>query len=97
MMWLMARLSSFTMGYIDWEPYIPLMFVRFSRSFHLPVAYRQKQAGKQYKIEISSMALWITCCLNGDKNSTFFQLERFMQALESYYHPANMGRYVNTY
>ncbi|KYB26764.1 proteasome activator complex subunit 4 [Tribolium castaneum] len=93
MMWMIARLSSYTMGYINWEPYIPMMFVRFSRSFQLPVAYRQKQTGKQYKIEISAMAIWITCALNGDKNSTFFHLEKFMQALESYYYPANMGRW----
>lgn len=94
MMWLMARLSSYSMGYIDWEPYIPLMFDRFSRSLQLPVGYKQKQTGKQRKIDISSMAMWITCCLNGDNNSAFFHVEKFMQSLKSYCYPANLGRYV---
>lgn len=90
----MARLSSKNLGYINWEPYIPVMFSRFLRNFNLPVSYRQKTSSKTHKIDVSAMALWIVCALNGDNNSAFFHLEKFMQTIETYLHPANSGRWT---
>lgn len=88
----MARLSSYNIGRINWEPYIPKMFVKFLRALHLPVGYRKRHCGKQYKIDTSAMALWIACALGADSETAFFHLEKFMQTLESYFHPANLGR-----
>ncbi|KAF7991064.1 hypothetical protein HCN44_002626 [Aphidius gifuensis] len=36
MMTLMSRLAWFNIGYIDWEPYIPIMTTRFMRCLNLP-------------------------------------------------------------
>lgn len=92
MAWLMARLSCHNVGRINWEPYTPIMFVRFLRTLNLPVGYRKRQSGKQYKIDISAMALWIVSSLGPETETAFFHLQKFMQILESYYHPANLGR-----
>lgn len=94
MMWILSGLSRFQMGYIDCSPYVSKMFARFQRSLQLPVTFKQKQMGKQHKIDSAAMAIWIICSLNGDNNPTFFHLEKLMQTLESYYYPANVGRYV---
>lgn len=93
MMWIMTGLARFQIGRIDWQPYIPAMFVRFQRTFQLPVAFKQRHMGRFHKIDISAMAMWIVCVLNGDKNVAFFHFEKFMQTLESYFYPANTGRY----
>lgn len=92
----MARLANYNMGYIDWDPYIPIMFIRLERTLHLPVNYRQRQSIKEHKIDISAMSIWIVCTLGGKSDKGFFHLEKFMQTLESYYHSANFGRYETT-
>ncbi|KAG5878460.1 hypothetical protein JTB14_022783 [Gonioctena quinquepunctata] len=94
MMWIMTGLARFQMGRIDWDPYIPSMFVRFQRTFQLPVAFKQRHMGRHHKINISAMTIWIVCVLNGDKNIAFFHFEKFMQCLESYYYSANLGRWT---
>ncbi|XP_066249765.1 proteasome activator complex subunit 4B-like [Euwallacea similis] len=94
MMWLMSCLAKFQIGFIDWSPYVPQMFARFLRSLQLPVTFKQRQVGKQHKIDISAMAAWIVCTLHGDHNPTFFHLEKLMQTLESYFYPANVGRWI---
>lgn len=55
----MANLAYYNIGYIDWEPYIPMMFSRFLRSFNLPVFYKQTSAMRVAKLDTSPMALWI--------------------------------------
>lgn len=80
------------MGRIDWTPYIPIMFVRFQRSFQLPVGFKQKQMGRQHKIDTPAIAMWIVFILNNKNDTAFFHFEKFMQSLESYYYPANVGR-----
>lgn len=97
MAWLIARLASFNTGRIDWEPYLPIMYGRFLRILRLPVAYKKKQTIKQFTIDVSAMTLWIVSTLGGGKEPAFFHLEKFMQTLESYFHPANTGRYVCLY
>lgn len=88
----MARLTVYNVGCINWEPHIPIMFVRFLRTLQLPVSYRQRQSGKLYRIDASAMATWIVYILGGQSDKGFFHLEKFMQTLESYYHPANLGK-----
>ena len=88
---LMSRLASYNIGHIDWEPYIPIMYVRFLRTLHLPVGYKKRQSSKLYKIDISAMTVWIVSTMGGGSEKAFFHLEKFMQTLESYYHPANSG------
>lgn len=95
MMSLVTHLGRSQIGYINWEPHIPTMFVRFMRSLQLPVYYKQKQLGKNHKLDVSLICIWIVYSLNGDNNSTFIHFEKFMQTLESYYHPANVGRWTS--
>lgn len=93
MMWLIARLARCNIGYIDWEPYIPLMFTRFLRSLNLPVSYKQIQTTKHHKLDTTAIALWIVSVLGGNSSAQRY-LDKFMMALESYFHPANFGRWV---
>lgn len=63
MMWLMAGLATYNIGYIDWEPHLPLMFTRFIRCLNLPVLYKQTQHIKHHKIEVAPIAMWIVAVL----------------------------------
>ena len=92
-MWLVARLARCNIGYIDWEPHIPIMFTRFLRSLNLPVSYRSIQSSKHNKLDTSAMALWIVSVLGGNSSAQKY-LDKFMKALESYFHPANIGRWL---
>nr|CAD7394947.1 unnamed protein product [Timema cristinae] len=93
MMWLMARLANRNIGYIDWEPYIPLMFTRFLRSLSLPVVYKQTHATKHHKLNSGAMAKWIVAVLGGGSSAQKY-LNKFMKTLESYFHPANFGHWL---
>lgn len=90
----MAHLASYNTGYIDWEPYVPIMFTRFLRCLDLPVNYRQKASCKRHKVEITPIAIWIVSTIGG-KSSTLKYLEKFLQTLESFYHSANHGRWAS--
>ncbi|XP_046402715.1 proteasome activator complex subunit 4A-like [Ischnura elegans] len=92
-MWIMARLASSNIGYIDWEPYIPLMFSRFMHSLSLPVFYKQTPSTKHHKLDMSAICLWIVSVLGG-KSSAQTYLDQFLKALTSYFHPANFGRWL---
>ncbi|XP_015178192.1 PREDICTED: proteasome activator complex subunit 4B-like [Polistes dominula] len=92
MMWLMATLASQNIGYIDWEPYIPLMFARFVRCFNLPVSYKQTQDMKTHKMDTLSIAIWIVSVL-GNKSSAQIYLEKFLKSIETYFQPANVGKW----
>ncbi|XP_017776330.1 PREDICTED: proteasome activator complex subunit 4-like isoform X2 [Nicrophorus vespilloides] len=93
MTWLMANLAYYNVGQIDWDPYIPNMFVRFMRTLGLPVTFKHKGVGKFFKVEITPMAMWIVYTLGGPTDLAFKHLEQFMHTLESYYHTANSGRW----
>lgn len=92
-MWLMARLSHCNIGYIDWEPHTSLLFTRFLRSMNLPVSYKQSNTLKFSKIETASIAMWIVSTLGGG-SSTQDHLDKFMKTIESYFYPANFGRWL---
>ena len=63
MMELMARLANKNIGYIDWEPYLPLMFTRFIRCLNLPVHYKNRTNSKYNRIESMYIASWIASVL----------------------------------
>lgn len=44
-MYIMARLADNNIGLIDWEPYVPMIFTRIQRNFHLPVMYKHTSIG----------------------------------------------------
>ncbi|CAH0386282.1 unnamed protein product [Bemisia tabaci] len=93
MMSLMTGLAENNIGYIDWEPYIPTMFTRFLRSLHLPVYYRQVTTGRYPNISMDLIARWIVSVLGGGSSAQTY-LNQLMKALESYFHPANFGRWI---
>ncbi|XP_017877825.1 proteasome activator complex subunit 4A-like [Ceratina calcarata] len=86
---VMAALATNNIGYINWEPHIPLMFTRFIRSLRLPVSYNKLQV-KHDDVDPSSMTLWITAVL-GHGSSAQMHLEKFLKTIETYFHPANSG------
>lgn len=92
MAWLVARLAYYNPGMINWEPYVSMMFVRFRRVLQLPVSYRKRQSLKFYAIDNSATAMWIVFSLGGKTDTIFCHLEKLMQSLETYYHPANTGK-----
>uniref|UniRef100_A0A8D8S251 Proteasome activator complex subunit 4 n=1 Tax=Cacopsylla melanoneura TaxID=428564 RepID=A0A8D8S251_9HEMI len=90
--WLMARLAMKTIGYCDWEKHMPSMFTRFLRSFSLPVTYNQITSSKADKIPTGAMTMWIVANLGGG-SSCQDHLDQLLKAVESYFHPANIGRW----
>ncbi|XP_029164235.1 proteasome activator complex subunit 4B-like isoform X2 [Nylanderia fulva] len=93
MLCLMTRLAANNIGYIDWEPHFPLMFTRFIRCLNLPVVYKQTQHSKSHKLEMEYIALWIVAVL-GNGSSAQMYLEKFLKTIETYFHPANFGRWM---
>nr|XP_034177609.1 proteasome activator complex subunit 4-like [Osmia lignaria] len=92
---LMASLASCNIGYIEWEPYIPLMFTRFMQGLKLPVSYNKLQKYKYYEIDATSIAKWIVAVL-GNNSSAQMYLEKFLKTIETYFHPANNGCWLGT-
>lgn len=45
-MMLISSAAIQTIGKIDWEPYIPLMFTRILRSIDLPVSYKSLKSAR---------------------------------------------------
>lgn len=93
MMSLVARLSFYNIGYIDWEPYMPMMFTRFMRSLNLPVLYKKTGGVKSPRMGMPAAAEWIVSCLGNGSNAQI-HLEKFLQAIETYLHQANFGPWV---
>lgn len=92
LMWLMTRLSNRVIGYVNFEPHMSSMFTRFLRSFSLPVTYNQVTSSKADKIPTGAMASWIVAHLGGG-SSCQDHLDQLLKAIESYFHPANIGRW----
>lgn len=63
LMWLMAKLASRNVGYIDWEPYLSIMFTRFVRYLNLPVTYKKAPLLSQHKMEMAPVGEWIVSVL----------------------------------
>ncbi|XP_012536547.2 proteasome activator complex subunit 4B isoform X1 [Monomorium pharaonis] len=93
MMCLMAKLAIFNIGYIDWEPHVPFMFTIFIRCLNLPVTYKQTMNNLNHKVEMSSIAMWVVATLGND-SSTQIYFEKFLKTIETYFYPANFGRWM---
>lgn len=93
-MWLMARLTFNNIGYIDWEPHLSLMFTRFLITLNLPVNFKKGAIKTYLKLDVSAMSVWMVSILGGPNDTGFSYLEKCMQTLESYYHPANAGMWT---
>lgn len=90
---LMCSVAAFNIGRIDWEPYMPIMFTRFLRSFDLPVCYKSMKSSRSQTLWSTSVAAWIAMTL-GPKSSCQSHLTKLLGAIESYLHPANFGKWV---
>lgn len=67
MMNLIAITANQNVGYIDWEPYIPIIFSRIMRSIDLPVCYKNMKSARNQSLWSSSVASkctrgWCECC-----------------------------------
>lgn len=92
---LIATTASSTIGLIDWNPHIPIMFTRILRSLDLPVSYKQMKSAKPQSLCADATATWIVSVL-GPKTDAMKYLRGFMTTIESYLHPANSGKWVTT-
>ncbi|XP_034942579.1 proteasome activator complex subunit 4-like [Chelonus insularis] len=93
MMSIIAKLAKNNIGYIDWEPYVPLMFTRFMKSLSLPVLYKQVLCCRTLKMTAHSIAEWIVSVL-GNGSSAQIHLEKLLKATETYLYQANSGPWV---
>lgn len=60
---LMSKLATHNIGYIDWNPYIPIMFSRFVRILNLPVHYNKTPSNSYHYLTTSSIGEWIAAVL----------------------------------
>ncbi|XP_074105098.1 proteasome activator complex subunit 4 [Cotesia typhae] len=93
LMALISKLAWNNIGYIDWEPHIPLMYTRFMRSLNLPVTYKQTIGGRTHQLLISSVVEWIVATL-GNESSGQIHLDKLLKAIETYFYQANSGPWV---
>ncbi|XP_070577632.1 proteasome activator complex subunit 4-like isoform X2 [Ptychodera flava] len=91
---LFARVANDNIGYIDWKPYIPKIFTRILRGFNLPVGSKKVQVGRAGNgYDIPTVCIWIVAMMGPD-GLIQKHLQQFFRALESYYHPSNMGKFT---
>ncbi|XP_032233646.1 proteasome activator complex subunit 4 isoform X2 [Nematostella vectensis] len=93
---LFSRLASDTIGCIDWSPYIPTIFTRLMRTFNLPIGNNRAgcfASSCDYGSVLRSFVVWIVSTLGGE-STTQEHITKMFQALESFYHPSNLGRYT---
>ncbi|XP_059159046.1 proteasome activator complex subunit 4B-like [Physella acuta] len=92
---LFARLAHDNIGYIDWSPYIPMIFTRLLRSFCLPVGARQLVPNRHHgAYEIPNVSNWIVSMMGGANDTIQDHLSQLFKALHSFYHPSNVGRWT---
>lgn len=90
---LFARLADDNIGFIDWEPYIPIIFTHLIRSFNLMGGTHKVQITRGYSVfNINSVVLWLVAMLGPNSNCQKHVTQMF-KAIESYYHPSNTGKW----
>jgi proteasome activator subunit 4 len=90
---LFARLANDTIGYIDWNPYIPSIFTHLIRSFNLMGGSHKVQITRGYSVfNINSVVIWLVAMLGNHSNCQTHVTQLF-KAIESYYHPSNTGKW----
>ncbi|XP_028989298.1 proteasome activator complex subunit 4B-like isoform X2 [Betta splendens] len=92
---LFARLANDNIGFVDWTPYIPIIFTRILRSFNLPVGVSQMVAPRYLtnSYDIGNLGLWIAALLGGPGNPGQKELTCLFNSIASFYHPSNHGRW----
>ncbi|KAG1668701.1 Proteasome activator complex subunit 4 [Nymphon striatum] len=90
---LFSRLANENIGYIDWEPHIPLIFTRILRSFNLPVGYIKNIKSGSYSFKSVATEQWIIAMM-GKTETCLSHITELFKALESYFHPSNAGRWI---
>ncbi|CAD7093813.1 unnamed protein product [Hermetia illucens] len=93
MMNIMGNLAFENIGKIDWEPYLPVMFARILRWIDLPVSYKHLKVSRNQNMNAVSVAKWIVAVI-GPKTSGQKYLTNFIGTIESYLHPANLGKWI---
>ncbi|XP_039595074.1 proteasome activator complex subunit 4A isoform X2 [Polypterus senegalus] len=93
---LFARLASDTIGYIDWDPYIPKIFTRILRSLNLPVGSSQVLVPRYLTnaYDIGHVVIWISSMLGGPSKQAQRKLSGLFNSITSFYHPSNNGRWL---
>ncbi|XP_014204670.1 proteasome activator complex subunit 4B [Copidosoma floridanum] len=92
---LFSDLAYYNVGYIDWEPYIPLMFTKFVQSFGLPVNYKNISCRSNLKLSPRRIGIWIASALGGNSSVQAY-LDKFLKTVETYFHPANYGNWLHS-
>lgn len=92
--WLFSRLARDNIGYVDWEPHIPLLFTRLLRSFNLPGGPTKVTLSRSNSnFDTIATVNWIASMLGGG-SCCQVHISRLFKSLESYYHPSNNGRWI---
>ncbi|XP_068596993.1 proteasome activator complex subunit 4A [Brachionichthys hirsutus] len=93
---LFARLANDNIGYIDWDPYIPMIFTRILRSLNLPVGTSQMIVPRYITnaYDISHVGLWVSSLLGGPSKHAQAQLISLFNSIASFFHPSNHGRWL---
>lgn len=88
-------MAQFTVGQIDWNPYLPLIFSRVQQMFSLPTKFNKTSVGgRASALDCNAAARLIVYTMGGTKSQTKIYLSKLFSSLESYFHPANIGRSV---
>ncbi|KAG8177101.1 hypothetical protein JTE90_015245 [Oedothorax gibbosus] len=91
---LLSRLAHDNIGYIDWEPFIPMIFTRLLRSFNLPGRPSMVQVLRAVATFDISVVSTLIASLLGNGSSCQLHITRLFKAIESFYHPSNFGRWL---
>lgn len=94
---LLARLAKDNCGYIDWEPYMPMFFTKIIRGLQLQIGKGDYSLeicvnGKVIDVEGTTVLLANTLGANSSVQRRICDL---FGALESYFHPSNIGRWTD--
>ncbi|RWS03023.1 hypothetical protein B4U79_12589, partial [Dinothrombium tinctorium] len=88
---LFSRLAQDSIGYIDWDPWIPKIFTHLLRSCNLIGGSRKVQMKRTFNVQATSML--IISLLGGPSSVAMSHVAKLFSALESYYHPSNIGKW----
>uniref|UniRef100_A0AAG5D0L9 Proteasome activator complex subunit 4 C-terminal domain-containing protein n=1 Tax=Anopheles atroparvus TaxID=41427 RepID=A0AAG5D0L9_ANOAO len=94
LMTTLAMVGFRNIGHIDWEPHMPVMFARITRAIDFPVSYKNTKGNRTNGLQPQPIAMWIVSAL-GPHSSAQRYLNTFMSTIESYLHPANIGKWVS--
>ncbi|KAL7303557.1 hypothetical protein TKK_0003717 [Trichogramma kaykai] len=85
---LTAKLALHNVGYINWEPYLPIMFNRLVHLSSLPISYKNISNDRHYRDWLGHGGMWIAAVLGPDSKAQNY-LDKFLKLIETHFHPAN--------